>query len=702
MEIIGEKMSYKFATHVFDFAKMEKNLPSLVFRRFQKTVDEKKSLDPEVADAIANEIKKWAESKGVTHYTHWFSPLTGLTAGKQNTFLDIGDKGKVISKFSGRDLIKGEPDASSFPHGGMRSTFEARGYTAWDPTSPVFIGESEKSCNLYIPSVFFGYNGKVLDKKTPLLRSLKLINDISLKIIRKFDQKVSWVKNMIGAEQEFFLVRQEDYAKRTDLKTLGRILFAAPPPKGQEMGDHYFGAIPHNVLRFLEDVEEEALKLGIPIKTRHNEVAPNQFEMAPIYEEANIAADHNQMLMELLTDTAKRHEMVCLLHEKPIQFFNGSGKHINWSLVDSNFKNLLTSGNSKSSKFVFLSILTGFIVGLNRHNDLIQAVLTSPGNELRLGGHEAPPSIISVYLGDELLGVLQNLEDFISSKAKKKATIQIEKFVPAILHDLSDRNRTSPVAFTGNKFEFRMPGSSVSIAFPISVINMAVADGLNEVFKYIAPWEDEKKILESLNQLLHENAKVVFEGDNYGEEWSIEAKERGLYIPSTIPETVNQLKEEKNVSLFEDSKILNKDEIFARADIKKEIYVKTIEMELAVARNMIKSQVIPAAVKYQKTLLSAVNNYPEKILNEEPTILDALHMNIKKFTHRLNHILSKTTLLDQHNEALKNGNIDEKAKLCSQKIRQDILEIAVMVEKIEERVDQNLWNIPRIDDMLFR
>ncbi|MFC2145909.1 glutamine synthetase III [Acidobacteriota bacterium] len=697
-------MQTLFAAHVFGFDKMEERLPANVFKKFKKTVDEKKSLDRDVADAIATEIKKWAESMGVTHYTHWFLPLTGLTAGKQNTFLDRDEKGNVVSEFSGRDLIKGEPDASSFPHGGMRSTFEARGYTAWDPTSPVFVSKREKGRILYIPSVFFGFNGKVLDKKTPLLRSLKLINEKSLQLLKKFNQGVNWVKNMAGPEQEFFLIDEKDYHQRPDLKILGRVLFAARPPRGQQMGDHYFGAIPEKVLRFLEDVEEEAMKLGIPIKTRHNEVAPNQFEIAPIYEEANIAADHNQMLMDLLMDIARKHNMVCLLHEKPFHFFNGSGKHLNWSVVDSKGRNLLTPGNSKATRFVFLSFLTGFLVGISRHNDLIQSILASPGNELRLGGHEAPPSIISIYLGEELQHILQNLEAFIQGKMKKAPLIRFEELGPAILHDMSDRNRTSPVAFTGNKFEFRMPGASASLAFPIAVINLVVSDGLNEVYRHISPITppDEKQILQTLDQLIREHATIIYEGDNYDDKWRAEAEERGLFIPVSLPQTINRMKQEKNISLFETYKILNKDEIEARAAIKIEIYIKTVEMELRAARYMLRAYVIPAALKNQKMLLDAVNGFPAEILKKSPSILDRQLNFIGKFTQKIDRAAKLLSLLDEDNDKLKQGSEPEQADLCSNTIRPHITETAELVEKIEERVDHKFWEIPRVTDILFR
>ncbi|MCP4214294.1 MAG: glutamine synthetase type III [bacterium] len=695
-------MDYKFAHHVFDMAKIEKCLPTNFFKRFKETVDEKKSLDADVAELMATEIKKWAESMQVTHYTHWFLPLTGLTAGKQNTFLDKSDDEKIISMFSGRDLIKGEPDASSFPHGGMRSTFEARGYTAWDPASPVFVVKSNKGCILYIPSVFYGFNGKVLDKKTPLLRSLKQLNRMSLKIMNLFDMEADWVKNMIGPEQEFFLVDLEDYQKRPDLKTLGRILFASRPPKGQQMGDHYFGAIPEKVLAYLEDVEEEAIHLGIPIKTRHNEVAPNQFEIAPIYEEANIAADHNQMLMDLMMHTARKHNMVCLLHEKPFQFFNGSGKHINWSLMDSKGRNLFASGDCKQSRFVFLAFLTGFLIGINRHNDLVQSVLASAGNELRLGGHEAPPSIISTYLGEEIQEILRNLDKFISGQNQKAEMKQFEEFIPPILHDQSDRNRTSPVAFTGNKFEFRMGGSSASSAFPIAVINLAVADGLQDIHEALSPLKNEKDILEKLGHLLKRHSDIIFDGDNYNGDWRKEAETRGLFIPVSVPHTIDRLKHEKNIELFQAFGILNKDEIQARADIKIEVYVKTVEMELRVARYMLRAYIIPAALKNQRLLLESINGFPVQLLKAEPSLLDKQMNFIEKFTHKVNRSMELLAVLDEDNDLLKNGTDREKADCCASRIRPHIMETAALVEKIEERVARETWKMPMITDILFR
>lgn len=695
-------MDHRFACNVFDSERMKRALAPQVLRKFLRTIDQKKPLAADVADAVAREIKKWAEGLGATHFTHWFMPLTGLTAGKQNTFLEWSGNRRIISRFSGRDLIKGEPDASSFPHGGMRSTFEARGYTAWDPCSPVFVVNGQKNRVLFIPSVFFGYNGCVLDKKTPLLRSLKAIHEASLALLGHFGQRADWVKNMIGAEQEFFLVRERDYQLRPDLKTAGRLIFGARPPRGQQMGDHYYGAIPDAVLHFLEDVEEEAIRLGIPVKTRHNEVAPNQFEIAPLYEEANVAADHNQLLMDLLTRIARQHGMVCLLHEKPFSFFNGSGKHVNWSLLDSRGRNLFTPGESRTSRLVFLSFLTGFLCGLNRHHDLLQSVLASPGNELRLGGHEAPPAIISVYLGEELQGIIEDPEAFVKGHFSQPELVCLEEFVPAILHDLSDRNRTSPVAFTGNKFEFRMPGASASLAFPIAVINMMAAAGLREVHRALAGRRGEKAQIQALRDLLAVHSAIVFQGDNYSAAWHDEARRRGLYIPDSVPETIDLLRRENSIRLFEEFAVLSRQEIEARANIKIEVYVKTIEMELRVARYLLRAFIIPAALKNQAMLLDALRLYPEEILAAQPSLLDSQRAFIAKFTEKINRAMEFLAQLDEDNERLKEGDDMARASFCSRSIRPHLADAAVLVEKIEERVDRDFWKLPRMADILLR
>lgn len=696
-------MQNDMGAQVFDLFRLKELLPETVFEKFKRTVDEKRILDADVAELVAREIKKWAEQNHVTHYTHWFQPLTGLTAGKQNTFFNRSRDGRIISSFSGDDLIKGEPDASSFPHGGMRSTFEARGYSAWDPSSPVYIIRNDKSSVLVIPSVYFGYNGEVLDKKTPLLRSLKLINQHALNLLKTLGLRRRWVKNMVGPEQEFFLVPEDVFVLRPDLRTCGRLIFAARPAKGQQMGDHYFGTIPDRVLAFLEDVEDAATRLGIPIKTRHNEVAPNQFEIAPLYEEANLAADHNQLLMELLGSLARRHRMVCLLHEKPFPFFNGSGKHINWSLMDDEGGNLFSMGKSRRSRLVFLAVMTAFLLGMRRHHRLLASVLSSPGNELRLGGNEAPPAIISVFLGDELQEIFSDIRSFWEKGSQSKSKVRLEAYIPAIEPDRSDRNRTSPVAFTGNKFEFRMPGASASIAFPTAVINLIVSDGLEEVNRELSSQNDDGQRLACLDRLLKAHLDIVYEGDNYSETWHKEASKRGLNLSSSIPQATAVLAEETSLALFERHGLLKGSEIRARAQIKDEVYVKTVEMELRVARIMLRSICIPAAMKNQQLLLSNIRDFPKDVLVENPGLLNPQKAFLVKFTQKINRAMDLLSRLDEDNEKLKEiGGERERAEYCSRVIRPRIEAAAVMAAKIEERVDQAFWGMPKAGELLFR
>ncbi len=696
-------MSNRFAAHVMDFTKLENLLPPATWRGLRRTIQDRRELDPGVADAVAREIRKWALSLGVTHYTHWFLPLTGLTAGKQNNFLEYDGNGKIMSRFCGRDLVKGEPDASSFPHGGMRSTFEARGYTAWDPASPVFVVKRDNGGILYIPSVFFGYSGQVLDKKTPLLRSLRRINDAAVELVSRFRTKPSWVQNMVGPEQEFFLVDEEHYRNRPDLAACGRILFAARPPRGQQMGDHYFGQIPERVLEFLEEVEMRAMELGIPLKTRHNEVAPNQFEVAPLYEEANIAVDHNQILMDILQSTARDLGLVCLLHEKPFSCFNGSGKHLNWSLMDDAGRNLLVPGSNRASRLVFLSVLAGFITGIHRYDDLLQSVLASAGNELRLGGHEAPPSIVSIYLGHEIQTILKNLEGFVMQPARRSPTIRVESGLPSIRHDLSDRNRTSPIAFTGNKFEIRMPGSSVNLAFPLAVVNTLVVEGFREVTQRLAGVREPRAVATILKEIFNDHSAIIYEGNNYESEWRVEARKRGLYIPASVPETVSRLGAEPNSALFEKHGILTATEVHARCAVKTEMYVKTVEMELRMARFLLRAHVIPAALKNQSLLLDSVRDFPTPLLEKDPGLLDSQLHFIDKFTRKINTVMRMLAQLDEDNENLKGlKDPGEQAKLCAEKIRPHLLETGEMAEKIEERVDRLFWSIPKVMDLLFR
>ncbi|MDY0295892.1 MAG: glutamine synthetase III [Acidobacteriota bacterium] len=696
-------MPESFGAHVLNLSRLKDLLPPVTWRSLRRTVEERREFDPAVADAVACEIQKWASSLGVTHYTHWFSPLTGLTAGKQNSFLDYEIPGQVLCRFSGKDLVKGEPDASSFPNGGMRSTFEARGYTAWDPTSPVFVILREQRGVLYIPSVFFGLNGEVLDKKTPLLRSLRRVHETAADLVSLFRSRPLRIRNMVGPEQEFFLVDESHYRERPDLAAVGRVLFAARPPRGQQMGDHYFGRIPERVMAFLEEVEQVCTRLGIPLKTRHNEVAPNQFEIAPLYEEANIAVDHNQILMDLLQETARRHGMACLLHEKPFACFNGSGKHLNWSLMDEKGRNLLAPNGNRSSRLVFLSVLAGFIAGLHQYEDLLQAVLASPGNELRLGGHEAPPAIVSAYLGEEIQSILQNPEEFVTQPRRGHRTIRVESGIPRIHHDLSDRNRTSPVAFTGNKFEIRMPGASANLAFPLAMVNTMAAEGFIQVTQALKGITDPRLMARALAEVIQSHAAVIHEGDNYTRAWADESRRRGLTVPDSVPHTVSMLGNEKNVGLLERHGILTGNEARARVMVKTELYAKTVEMELRVARFLLRAHVIPAALKNQQILLNAVRDFPAPLLENDGKLLDPQLRFIHKFTAKINRAMKLLSRLDDDNETLK--ALDDpfaKARLCAGEIRPHLAETGMVAEKIEERVERSCWSIPKIMDLLFR
>lgn len=593
-----------FGSLVFNDKVMRERLPKDTYKALKKTIATGASLEPNVANIIANAMKDWAIEKGATHYTHWFQPMTGITAEKHDSFITPSGDGEIIMNFSGKELIKGEPDASSFPSGGIRATFEARGYTAWDPSSYAFI----KDGALCIPTAFMSYTGAVLDKKTPLLRSMNAISKQASRIVTLFGTPCDKVNTTVGPEQEYFLVDRDLYYKRKDLIYTGRTLFGARPPKGQELEDHYFGSIRPRVLAFMDDLDRELWKLGILAKTRHNEVAPAQHELAPIFTSVNIATDHNQLTMEVMRKVAEKHNLICLLHEKPFAGVNGSGKHNNWSMSTDDGENLLDPGKNPAENTRFLLILAGIIKAVDLHQDLLRLSVATAGNDHRLGANEAPPAILSMYLGDELTGILDCLAAGVpfNKKQRDKFTTGVDA-IPAFMADTTDRNRTSPFAFTGNKFEFRMLGSSVSISCPNVMINTAVADVLMGFADKLEKSKDveadaKKLIVETYNA----HKRIVFNGNNYSDEWTAEAERRGLLNLKTTPDALSYYDSKENVAMFERHKIYTKAEIKARQEILLENYCKVIGIEAMTMSQIVSKQIIPAAVKYTDLLLDSV------------------------------------------------------------------------------------------------
>lgn len=588
-----------YGSLVFNDKVMRNKLPKDMYKALRKTIENGTHLELDVANSVAVAMKEWAVENGATHFTHWFQPMTGFTAEKHDSFITPVGDGEVIMDFSGKELVKGEPDASSFPSGGLRATFEARGYTAWDPTSPAFI----KDRTLYIPTAFCSYGGQALDKKTPLLRSMEALSNSAVKMLKLLgNESVTRVSTTVGPEQEYFLVDKELYKKRKDLIFCGRTLFGAAAPKGQEMEDHYFGALKTRVAAYMHDLDEELWKLGIPAKTKHNEVAPAQHELAPVFDTANIAVDHNQLTMEIMKKVADKHGLVCLLHEKPFEGINGSGKHNNWSMTTNDGKNLLDPGTTPAQNIQFLVFLMAVIKAVDEYADLMRVSATSAGNDHRLGGNEAPPAIVSIFLGDELTAVLESIEN--DTYFGKQEKIQLETgahVLPHFFKDNTDRNRTSPFAFTGNKFEFRMLGSSASVANPNMVLNTAVAEALDQFYTELEgtkPKDMEHAVHELIKRAIKKHKKVIFNGNGYTDEWVAEAAARGLYnLPST-PDCLPQFIADKNVELFTKHSIFTKEEIFSRYEILLENYVKTIGIESRTLEEMLTKDFLPAVSAY--------------------------------------------------------------------------------------------------------
>ncbi len=692
-------VSKYFGCMVFDDRVMKARLSAKVYQSLRKTIDEGVKLDSSVADVVAEEMKEWAVSKGATHYTHWFQPLTGITAEKHDSFISPSPNGGVIMEFSGKELIKGEPDASSFPSGGLRATFEARGYTAWDPTSYAFI----KGKTLCIPTAFCSYGGEALDKKTPLLRSMKALNKQALRILRLFgNDKVSYVTTSVGPEQEYFLITKEMYDQRKDLQFTGRTLFGARPPKGQEMDDHYFGVIKPRVAAYMDDLNKELWKLGIFAKTQHNEVAPAQHELAPIYTTTNIATDHNQLTMEMMQKVAARHGLVCLLHEKPFAGVNGSGKHNNWSISTDTGINLLSPGETPYENAQFLLFLCAVIKAVDDYQDLLRLSVATAGNDHRLGANEAPPAVVSMFLGDELNGVLEAIEKDIPYAGAEKTQMKLGVDVlPKFNRDTTDRNRTSPFAFTGNKFEFRMLGSSNSIACANMMLNSAVAESLKIYADRLEKAEDFEETLHAMiRKTIKDHKRIIFNGNGYDDKWIKEATEtRGLLNYPTTPDCMPHLLDEKNVTMLTSHKVFSKAELESRCEIMLENYCKTIVIEANTMVDMAKREIIPAVEAYAMELAKTISL--KKSVNE--TLVCQYESSlIKRLSLLTDQMSSQTDALENALIKVQDAeNIEGQAYEIRDTVLARMQELRIVCDEAETVTAKKYWPFPTYGDLLF-
>ncbi len=691
-----------FGENVFNDTVMQERLPKKVYIKLKKTIEEGRELDLETADVIAHEMKEWAIEKGATHYTHWFLPLTGVTAEKHDSFISAPQpSGKVLMSFSGKELIKGEPDASSFPSGGLRATFEARGYTMWDCTSPAFVRKDAAGAILCIPTAFCSYTGEALDQKTPLLRSMEAINAQALRLLRLFGNTTSKkVTPSVGAEQEYFLVDADKFLQRKDLIYTGRTLFGAMPPKGQEMDDHYFGTIRQRIASFMKDVNEELWKVGVTAKTQHNEVAPAQHELAPIYAEANIAVDHNQIIMQTLKRVACQHGMKCLLHEKPFKGVNGSGKHNNWSLTTDDGINMLDPGKTPHENIQFLLVLTCILKAVNRHADLLRESAADPGNDHRLGANEAPPAIVSVFLGEQLEDVIEQLisagEATHSIKGEKLATSV--RTLPEFTKDATDRNRTSPFAFTGNKFEFRMVGSRDSVASANIVLNTIVAEAFSEACDVLEKSDDfQKAVHDLIKEYAVENQKIIFNGDGYSEAWVEEAARRGLPNIRSMVDAIPALVTDKSIDLFAKFGVFTKTELESRAEIHYENYSKAINIEARTMIDMARKQFLPAIIKYTRTLADTVNAVKEAGADTsvQSETLAEITVLLKEARAALMELEKVTGEVAQ----LPDG--PEKARAYYEVVHPAMDALRDPVDQLEMIVDKEAWPMPSYGDLIF-
>ena len=687
-----------FGSLVFNDDVMREKLPKDVYKSLRKTIDRGTDLDINVANVVANAMKDWAVEHGATHYTHWFQPMTGITAEKHDSFISPTSNGKVIMEFSGKELIKGEPDASSFPSGGLRATFEARGYTAWDPTSYAFI----KDGSLYIPTAFCSYSGEVLDKKTPLLRSMEAISEQAVRVLRLFgNTSVRHVNTTVGPEQEYFLVDKKYYEAREDLMFTGRTLFGAKPPKGQELEDHYFGVIKPRVAAFMKELDEELWKLGVYAKTKHNEVAPAQHELAPIFTTTNLASDHNQLTMEMMKKIAERHGLVCLLHEKPFAGVNGSGKHNNWSISTDKGQNLLDPGTTPYENAQFLLFLVAVIKAVDEYQDLLRISVASAGNDHRLGANEAPPAIVSMFVGEELEEVLDAIEKGTDYKGGEKQTMEIGVHVlPNFPKDTTDRNRTSPFAFTGNKFEFRMLGSNQSISGPNIVLNTIVAEELKQFADELEGAEDFTKALNDLiRKTIKEHKRIIFNGDGYAESWQIEAEKRGLLNYKTTVEALPHFIDQKNIDLFTSHNVFTEKEMISRTEILLETYSKTINIEALTLNDMVKKQLLPALSTYTADLAAA--------LAAKTAVVDGIDVSmeeseLKELSAAQGKLYALSCKLDKELAEVPGGEALETATYYRDVIFAEMQGMREVIDAAEEKVSSDVWPVPTYSDIIFR
>jgi len=697
-----KKMTDEFGSLTFNDEAQRGRLPKDVYRALRRAIAHGEPIDPSVADTIASALKDWAVEHGATHYTHWFQPMTGITAEKHDAFLSPTSDGRAVAEFAGKELIKGEPDASSFPSGGMRSTFEARGYTAWDPTSPPWLLVTPNGTTLVIPTAFVSWTGEALDKKTPLLRSMEALSRQAVRILKLFGSRAQRVFTTCGPEQEYFLIDQQFYFNRPDLINAGRTLFGAKPPKGQEMEDQYFGSIPDRVLAFMHDLEHELYRVGVPVKTRHNEVAPSQYEIAPVFENANVATDHQMMTMEMMRRVAPKYGLACLLHEKPFAGVNGSGKHLNWSMSDDLGNNLLSPGETPHDNIQFLVFCAAVLRAVNKYQGLLRYAIASAGNDHRLGANEAPPAILSIFLGDMLTDIFGQIENGGAKSTKPGGILDTGVSVlPKLPRDAGDRNRTSPFAFTGNKFEFRAVSAGQSIAFPNIALNVAVTEALDYIATELEKTQKDGKKLDAavkslLTKMIKENKRIIFNGNNYSAEWEKEAAKRGLLNHRTSVDAYPELLKPEVVKTFEKYKVLNERELRARFDVALEQYNKTVNIEAQLMVLMANRYILPAAYRYQTQVAETV------------TAVKAVGGSAKEAKKALDKILSLTesgkVTVDKLQHLLEhdgNGDAEKHAKYFRDKVIPNMVALREIGDSLESVVPHDLWPLPTYREMLF-